>query len=300
MPRRHVCIAIGDNQVSAGVTAALAQLWNGAGWTLQQMPAIPAATVSMLTGVSCMSPSACVAVGNYRNNAGRTVPLAETWNGASWTVSLPPNPAGAKAASLNGVSCAPASCTAVGYYQNSAGTTFMLAEVLTGAAWAEQLPANPPGAVFSFLNGVSCTSAAVCAAVGSSENSAGTSFTLAEMRNGSTWTVQASMNPAGSSVLTAVSCGSAGSCTAVGYNLRNAVREFMLAEVKNGTHWVTAFNSTPPGENSALDAVSCSAATSCTATGTQGSSITAGVQDLIGRSTLKWPHCSSLIWPHRG
>jgi hypothetical protein len=28
---------------------------------------------------------------------------------------------------------------------------------------------------------------------------------------------------------------------------------------------------------------------------------TAGLRGhAIGRSTLKWPHCSSLIWPHRG
>jgi hypothetical protein len=24
------------------------------------------------------------------------------------------------------------------------------------------------------------------------------------------------------------------------------------------------------------------------------------IDGLIGRSTLKWPHCSSLIWPHPG
>jgi len=44
---------------------------------------------------------------------------------------------------------------------------------------------------------------------------------LAEVWNGSTWTVQATTHSAAHKLLAAVSCGLAGVCTAVGKNTRN-------------------------------------------------------------------------------
>ena len=53
---------------------------------------------AILAGVSCTSATACTAVGNYRNSAGKLVTLAERWNGTSWTIQPTPNPTGAPAA----------------------------------------------------------------------------------------------------------------------------------------------------------------------------------------------------------
>jgi len=44
-----------------------------------------------LSGVSCSSPTSCIAVG-LNDNGG--VALAEYWNGTSWAVQSTPNPAG--------------------------------------------------------------------------------------------------------------------------------------------------------------------------------------------------------------
>jgi hypothetical protein len=65
-----------------------------------------------------------------------------------------------------------------------------------------------------------CTAASACTAVGSYTDRSGTTLTLAEVWNGTSWKVQATPDPAGAfgSYLTAVACSSATACTAVGYS----------------------------------------------------------------------------------
>src|SRR5207247_9297565 len=46
-------------------------------------------TSEAFEGVSCFSASACVAVGWY-NTGASTVPLIETWNGATWAIQSSP------------------------------------------------------------------------------------------------------------------------------------------------------------------------------------------------------------------
>jgi hypothetical protein len=58
---------------------------------------------------------------------------------------------------------------------------------------------NPPGATGSYLNGVSCTSATECIAVGDYTNRAGNYLTLAEVWNGHVWRIQPTANPVGAS-----------------------------------------------------------------------------------------------------
>jgi len=61
-----------------------------------------------------------------------------------------------------------------------------LAEVWDGTAWSiDPTPPSPPsiGGIGGHLNGVWCTSAASCTAVGVYYNSAGNPLTLAEARS---------------------------------------------------------------------------------------------------------------------
>ena len=63
-----------------------------------------------LSGVSCTSGSACIAVGSFGPGYG---PLAERWNGSSWSLQRPPDPADDYG--FDGVSCASSRhCIAVG------------------------------------------------------------------------------------------------------------------------------------------------------------------------------------------
>ncbi len=243
-------------------------------WSLRATPNPAGATASSLNGVSCALATACLAVGSYQNGAGTTVTLAERWNGIRWSLRATPNPAGATASSLNGVSCALATaCLAVGSYQNRSGTTVPLAERWNGTRWLLQ---NPPATGdYSVLGAVSCTSSTACIAVGGSSNSSGHDL-LAERWNGVSWSIQATPNPPGTndSSFNAVSCTSSTACTAVG-GLSYGLAEATFAERWNGMSW--SLQTTPTtGDFSVLDGVSCTSSTACTAVGS--SSLEGGPQ----------------------
>jgi|SRR5665213_1027371 len=264
------CVAVGYHPNSSGTHKTLAEVWNGTSWTVQTTPNPSGAISSNLSAVSCSSATACTAVGAYENNSGTFVMLAEVWNGTSWTMQTTPNPSGATGSNLNAVSCSSATaCTAVGYYYSSSGQV-TLAERWNGTSWTVQTTPNPSGATYIGLYGVSCSSATACTAVGSYKNSSGTLVTLAEVWNGTSWTMQTTPNPSGAIIsdLNAVSCSSATACTAVGSSGIGSSQVTTLAEVWNGTSWTVQTTPNPSGATySDLNAVSCSSATACTAVG---------------------------------
>jgi hypothetical protein len=133
----------------------MAARWNGQHWVIQPMFVL-SASAAELNAVSCASASDCTAVGDDTVH-GKTVPLAESWNGHTWTEQAV-GPAGV---TLSGISCVSASsCTAVG---DSSGRA-ALAEYWNGSDWTVQ-PTAPPAANKS-LSSVSCVSAGTCTAVG--------------------------------------------------------------------------------------------------------------------------------------
>jgi hypothetical protein len=263
------CTAVGYYINSAGTYLTLAEGWNGTNWTIQATPNHSGATTSALVGASCTSATACTAVGFYVNSAGTDVTLAETWNGTSWMIQATPNPSGATGSLLLGVSCTSATaCTAVGEYDNSAGTYVTLAERWDGTAWKIQPTPNPSGATVSALTGVSCTSATGCTAVGYDFNNVCTQCTLAEHWNGTSWAIQPSPSIGlTNSVLQSVSCTSTAACMAVGY-YDSAGTELTLAEHWDGTGWTIQPTSNPSGATASyLPGVSCTSATTCLAVG---------------------------------
>jgi hypothetical protein len=206
-------MAVGDFTTTAFNNMTLAEKWNGTSWSIMPTPNPSGALTSFLLGVSCTSATACTAVGYYDNSTSQSPSLAEAWNGSSWSIQPTPNPSSSGV--LRAVSCTSASaCSAVG--DDTAGNT--LAEAWNGTSWSIQSTPNPTGANASVLYGLSCTAATACTAVGSSYPSTGSIITLAEVWNGSTWTLQSTPNPAATaSFLAAVSCTSSTSCSAVGY-----------------------------------------------------------------------------------
>ena len=80
------CMAVGDDQ-NAAVTAdaTVAAQWNGTTWTIVAAPS--PATFSALLSVSCTSATFCSAVGVSSPTAtGVVSPVAETWNGSTWSL----------------------------------------------------------------------------------------------------------------------------------------------------------------------------------------------------------------------
>ena len=269
-----------------GLAAPGAAAVTGPSWALQSTPNPSGTPASKLLGVSCLSATACTAVGYYNNGVSAEVTLAEHWNGTKWAVQPTPNLSGAVASELLGVSCSSAkACIATGYYENSSEVELTLAERWNGTNWAIQTTPNPSGTQNSYLYGVSCSSTSACTAVGFDE-----SGVLAERWNGTKWAVESIPNPSGAiGLLFGVSCPSATACTAVGYVSSNVSAEVTLAEHWNGAKWAVQSTPNPSHpQNIELTGVSCPSATACTAVGTYINSSNLEVTLAEGWNGTKW------------
>ncbi len=168
--RLSVCTAVGfDGDRNTGVVHELILSWNGQVWSKVPDPN-PSLPSSLLKGVSCLSPSACTAVGTQGSIAQT---LIETWNGHVWSTVPSPDTSPVQLNDLTSVSCSRRSaCTAVG--SNFDGLTGIepqhtLIESWNGHAWSiVPSPAVSPN-LSSLLTGVSCDRDSGCTAVGSHE-----------------------------------------------------------------------------------------------------------------------------------
>lgn len=269
------CTAVGDYYAASGYQP-LAEQWDGSSWTIQTVPIPAGAQGGALESVSCASAVSCTAVGSVATTGGESLPLAERWDGSSWTVQQVPLPALASGGELSGVSCPTAlECVAVG---DTGGQTNVLAERWNGARWAFQTMPRPAGTNMG-LAGVSCKAHERCIAVGSETTRTGggtTTGAVVERATGPAWTVQADAAPAGT-VLRGVSCPSSLSCTAVGVNIPAGsppVPTTTLAEHWDGTSWALQTVPVPTGTFGAeLSGVWCLSTLNCTAVGDYGTGL---------------------------
>jgi hypothetical protein len=193
-PSATYCLAVG---LSSSNTAefALADRWNGNGWT--RTPVQPPASAKHdadLTGVSCTSAENCVAVGvGVARTGGGVTSFAEFWNGRAWSAGTIAWPTGVIHPFLVAVSCGSArSCVAVGSvdadFNDGGHTGKAAATAWNGKTWTAGKVAAPGKGKASLFNEVSCPAAAACVAVGqlgpyNSDEGSG----LAGFRNGKSW-----------------------------------------------------------------------------------------------------------------
>jgi len=248
--------------------ATSAESWNGSAWSIQSTPDPDQSNENGLNGVSCIGTSNCISVGSTTAFTASALAVAEQLSSNGWALQSIPNPSFPMEADLLSVSCPSASfCAAVGSTGNGAS---VFSEVWRDGAWSIVPVPSPAGTVrLSLLSSVSCTSGSFCVAVGDyCADICQGNLTLAEVWNGSTWSVQ----PTGdadlgeTNQLTSVSCTSPSACTAVGGASSDYSMRFQYATVIqrwDGTSWAMQ---TPPNlDGAALDDVSCSSATVCTA-----------------------------------
>jgi hypothetical protein len=272
------CVAVGVYLNRTGTTVPLIETWNGKTWT-SSTTAMPKGSIGgQLFDVSCAAAKSCVAVGGYFTQAGGAT-LAESWNGAKWTLSRPPEPKGSVVGELNKVSCTSAAhCIAVGSYgTNTAG--FVLADSWNGRTWARMsVPAPASGKNDADLTGVSCPSAKSCLAVGTGTTGrVGGLTSFAEFWNGRSWTAGKIAWPKGvsNSLLTGVSCASAKSCLAVGnvdINVNDGGHSGRAAATMwNGRAWTATKVPAPAkGKVNVFTEASCPSSASCLAVGQLG------------------------------
>jgi hypothetical protein len=119
----ETCTAVGEYSTSSGGLSTLAESWNGKEWAIQSTPNNSKKSNDKLWGVSCISSTACTAVG------GEEEILAEGWNGKEWSIQKPANPTGSLRGRFYGISCISSNiCFASGYYESSSETAVTLAE----------------------------------------------------------------------------------------------------------------------------------------------------------------------------
>ena len=267
-PSATICMAVGT--IGGGQSmSSIVEIWDGTAWSRLSDPN-PAGVTGTLAAVSCASASECMAVGSIDNAAGTVV--SQLWNGTTWTAEPVPNPApggphgnvAQPTTNLAGVSCSPdGACGAVGGWTAYGDDDEQLVADWNGTAWSIQTRPSPGKHYTNVFNGVSCTAASACEAVG----------TAALNWNGQTWSPQALPLPSGSSLegsdLAGDSCTAANACVGVGGSTANSGKPAaIVADTYDGTGWTAASVPAPPGGTEAqLAGVSCWSATACIAVG---------------------------------
>jgi len=262
----RTCTAVGGYRDSRGVQQTFVSRWDGTSWTTQTSPNPAGSTNSVLQNVSCLDHDACVAVGDWVN-AGSWQPMAMYWNRASsWALDTTPNPSGATFALLDGVECR-MTCKGIGWYTEG-GRNRTLGMKRGAPSWTQQTMPSP--ALSSFVDGLSCVTAASCIAVGRQVAEGMTSGTAQTFSwNGSAWSSAGQPAPVGAvtSDLRNVSCTSSSACTAVGYYTNSARVEIPYAARYTGS-WSVQTVPLPAGIAAGrLAGVSCTTSTACTAVG---------------------------------
>jgi Subtilase family len=268
------CTAVGYFENTSGVYLSVSESWNGTEWKIQPTAEPSGALNSLLSDVSCTSPSECTAIGWYENSSGVEVPWAERWNGTSWSLQVLPAPSGAQVTFPYGVSCTSATfCALVGLYRDSSGVYQRLAEGWNGSAWSLQSIPPPPSGTGT-LTDVSCTTSTACTAGGYYfKTASSTDEPFAERWNGTAWSVQAMPEPGGTTenYVFGVSCVSATVCISGGVSRTTAGKFVSFAEAWNGTGWeVQSTPNNAEGEGRFSGGVSCSSVTNCAGVGNTG------------------------------
>jgi hypothetical protein len=264
------CTAVGYLDARGKQVSPLAEHWDGRAWAVQATPAPAGTSDGELLAVSCVSATACVAVGVTDDPLGSV--LADVWNGSGWAAQVVPGPPDASSSELTSIACRSADrCDATGV-SDVGGRAQTLAMSWNGRGWS--VASTPSPAPDNELEGVSCAGRATCTAVGYDYPVGPDSVQvpLALRWNGRAWQVQPTADPPGvqASYLLAVSGPPASDCTAVGYtNAGASSPPLPLAEQWNGATWT--IEATPLPARSAgggeLVGISCASAANCTAVG---------------------------------
>jgi hypothetical protein len=250
----------------------------------------------LFTGVSCVEPDNCWAVGGLPQPEGAH-PFAEHWNGSKWTIVQTDVLDGY----FLGVSCpAATSCWATGTRTDASGnSTVSLVEHWNGSAWSvAHTPAT--GQLHDSLNSVACTGPSLCWAVGwDGPNAQDTNFLpvfpaeaggkgLAERWDGTSWSIVPSPQSAGGIYLSSVVCPGVSDCWAVGSITDSAgFAKSALFEHFDGSSWTSSsLPSLSGATGDFLRQIDCVSSSYCVAVGASG--LQAGFQPGMEAAAAGW------------
>ncbi len=273
------CWAVGGYYTDSGDTQTLVERSDGNSWSIVPSPNPGAGLYPALQAVACTSASDCWALGYAYSYYLPIQAFAEHWDGSLWSIVMPQSISG-KDAYLVGLSCVSASdCWAVGY--SAVFDPFpapfwqTLIEHWDGTSWTIVPSPNFPDPENEMLQGVNCTSASDCWAVGYWWNGTEVAYwqTLTEHWDGTSWSIAPSGNigPANVNQLFGVACPSATDCWAVGDTMPLLNAGKTLIANGNGILW-SSVTSPDTSQNDWLLSVACAASSKCWAVGVSSSS----------------------------
>jgi len=172
----------------------LTEHWDGLAWSIVPSPTVAQSGSNTLIGVSAASTGDVWAVGYYFDANGVRRTLAEHWDGGKWSLVPTPDPGGSSDALLGVRAVSATDVWAVGFTSAGYGYAPLILRY-DGASWT-QVPAAPdPGSPEGVLAAVDAASSADVWTVGY-HVVGGDVRTLVERFDGSSWTVQPSVNGA--------------------------------------------------------------------------------------------------------
>jgi hypothetical protein len=227
-------------------------------WEIKATPNPAGASDSYLYDLSCEpSTSVCTSVGKS-TSSGVDSPIAQRWNGTSWSEQAPAKKSGATHTRLFGVDCpSETRCLAVGNHQ-AAGSPSLLSELWNESKWSVQTTPLPAEATSSEFAAIGCNSTANCTAVGSAVIG-GVKTAIAERWTSPTWALSTIPIPEGakSSQLDGVDCLWSNFCVAVGRYTNSGGAEKNLALYWNGSWSLQTLTDPPAATKTTLLDVSC-------------------------------------------
>jgi hypothetical protein len=281
----------------ASKSKAATATWRPLTWTSAAAPMpTDASGGGALSAVSCAAAGTCVVAGGYNNKSNNYGILVDTASHGQWTPETyePTTPAGYADYPVNAVACpAPGNCLTAGEYRDAVSGHFTgLVATLSGGSWTASslpLPAGVGQDQEMELHSLACPAQGNCVAVGSVYDGSGSDrgWGLIQTLRAGTWTAADAPLPAdaasgdnGKGNLYGVACPAPGNCMAVGFYTSTAGNTKGLVDtLRNGT-WTPASMPLPAGGSGPwLNAVSCSAISSCVAVGYFNTG--AGTQGLI-------------------
>jgi len=279
-PLRGACVIVGTYETTSGLTEGFVVTQEGARFVAASSPTPGANRGSTLTGVACLTTTACVAVGSFVTTANVAEGLLVNDDAGKLAAATPPLPGNAASnprAELQAVSCGSSTlCVALGTYENPSGDHLGLIDTDSSGKWtAAKMPVpsgasatNPSLAVY----GLVCKGGDYCLGVGGYTSSAGKGQGLALLQQAGHWS--ASMMPGTANtnvVVRAVSCVSETSCAAAGHYQSKAGQVGYLMTLSGAT----LSGSTSPLPSNAngspgvdLGFVACPWIATCVASGT--------------------------------
>jgi len=234
----------GTNLPPTGNRKTLVEHWNGLTWSIS--PALNTKKANDdLTSVVAFASNDVIAVGTDGTlQSTANLPLAEVWNGASWSKGNPPSPVGSTDSTLSGIGAtSPSDVWAVGSATVGIDSNPIIEHSGGGGAFS-LVPSPALGLSFGLLGGVAGISTTDAWAVGQDGTSTGR--TLAEHWDGVSWSVVATPNPGiGDNELTKVAAVGTSDVWASGYADNGSVWQ-TLVEHWDGSTW-SAVSTPSPG-----------------------------------------------------